>query len=232
MSQHPREHEELLAALLSGERDPSEPEAARRLRDCASCRDEWDRLRDAAAELERAGGERRAALAEIAGAGTVAERDLVRATFERLAAGELRARRRRAFLWAAAAALLVAGAWVARRFLPDEPERRAPTWLGVTGLELVSPRDEVPRFESFTWTYTGADGDTFTLRIYELTEGGPEDGPSGEPLLERPRLEETTWTPGAQDLEKLPARILWEVEVFSEFRVSRGAGSARAWLSR
>jgi hypothetical protein len=226
MSEHPREHEDLLAALLAGERGPAEPEVAQRLRECATCREQWTRLRTTAAQLERAGTERRTALAELERVGPAPGEERLLATLERLAAGEPRARGRRSLAWLAAAAVLVALAWIARGFLGGG-DGRDPAWLGEGALQIVAPEGE-GSFERFSWTYTGSDADSFTLRIFEL-----KDGARGKRLLIRERLKETTWVPEAEEQEKLPARIFWEVEALDVFRVvlPGASDSAQAWRS-
>jgi hypothetical protein len=231
MSAHPREHEELLAALLAGERRPGDPEVVRALRECARCRERWEHLRSAASRLDAAADEQHALLAGLAHADPAPGEERVLATLERLADGDGLGSRRtsRRLAWLAAAALILAAAWGARRFLVDATEPRAPAWLGNGTLQLLAPRGEVAggRFERFSWTYTGGVAARFTLRIGKL-----EDGQGGEWLIEHERLEETTWTPDAEDLEQLPPRIRWEVEAFDEFQRSLGSDSAQAWLSR
>ena len=84
----------------------------------------------------------------------------------------------------------------------------------------------MPTFEQFRWSYTGDDAETFTLRVHESDGGRP-----GALVFERPRLKDTTWTPDEDARAKLPARIVWEVEAYDEFRVSLGSRRSEAWLS-
>jgi len=207
MSEHAPEHEELLAVLLAGERTAEDPEVAARLRACPHCRERWDRLREAAAQVEQVGSERRALLAELQHVGPAAGEERVLATLQGLAGERAPAGRRprRAFAWLAAAALLVVSGWIARALLVGREE---PVTLGPTSFEDMAPRGAAASFERFSWRYTGPEAESFALHIYAET-----DGPLGDALIDT-LLKETTWTPGAAEREKLPARIRWKVDAF------------------
>jgi hypothetical protein len=222
VSEHPREHEELLADLLSGERRPAEAEVAERLRECSACREQWARLRDTAAHVGRAGAAQRAALAELEAGGPAADEELVRAALGRLAgeAAPAPRPRRRVLAWLAAAAVLAVGLWLARGFLARPDER---VWLGDGAFRGLAPSGEVASFERFSWEYTGPAADSFTLRVFALA-----DGERGARILVKERLKETNWTPTAQERETLPGRILWEVDALDEFRSVLSSASARA----
>jgi hypothetical protein len=225
MSKHPREHEDLLAALTAGERRPSEPEVERQLRSCDECATAWAEAQETQARLERLGVEERETLAELGRVRGAHGEERVLATLQRLAAGETgtRARRFGAGAWLAAAVLLLAGAWLVVRFRTAE-EPHEPKWLG-DGVRLEAPVGAVPSYGSFSWSYTGREVERFELKIYRS-----KSDPLDPPLLER-RLTESTWTPDAKDLEQLPARIYWVVEAWDVFERSAGGHSAEAWLS-
>ena len=207
MSEHPREHELLLAALLAGERDPVDPEVERRLKECAECHELWDELRGSAAQLERAGAEQRDDLSELERAAPGPGEERLLATLERLASEEARAQRRprRSFFWLAAAALLlVFGAWGLRLYLSRD---EAPTMLGESPFEALLPSGPNSSLERFSWQYNGkVEPDRFFLRIWEK-----KDGPRGDPIL-TPRTNQSSWTPSAEERARIPAHILWDVE--------------------
>jgi len=222
VSEHPSDHLELLAELLAGERGADEPEVERRLRECEPCRLRWRALRETAARVGRAGAEQRAVLEELPRAGAAAGEERVLATLARLSQDRTArpAPSRRVVPWlAAAAVLLVAGAWV----FFGRGERPDPTWLGPRPLELVAPLEGASNFETFSWTYSGGDAAGFTLRVFR-----PEDGLEGEPLVTIERMKESTWTPDAELLRELPEQILWQVEVLDEFQLVRASASASA----
>ena len=141
--------------------------------------------------------------------------------------GKTRAPTRRTQLWLAAAAVLAAGAWLVLRFLAPTGESHDPMYLG-EGLHLQAPLGAVPSFAPFRWTYTGGEPELYELRIY-----ASRDGARGELLLGPVRLGQNTWTPDAQEEERLPDRILWEVQALDEFRsvLPSGTQSAEAWRS-
>jgi hypothetical protein len=219
LSAHPREHEELLAALVCGERDAGEPEVALLLRTCAACRADWEGLRATAADLERAGAARREVLAgqaELAGA---PGEERVLATLTGLAPRPPRRLVSRAVLLAAAAAVLLAS-WLVWRGLRGSAERE-PVVLGPGDLALVSPRGPGADFSSFSWEYHG-DAVAFELRVFALV-----DGRRGDECFPATRWRGTTWTTPPELLAALPPAIEWEVTAFDDLGLAAVA-SARA----
>jgi hypothetical protein len=227
MSTHPREHEELLAALAAGERGPAEPEAERRLRECADCARQWTALQDVQRRLENTRQAEEAALDELQREPAAPGEERVLATLTRLAAAEPHARpRRRAVAWLTAAVLLFAGAWLVLHFLGGERGSNPPIVLG-HGLEIQRPRGPVASYAPFEWS-DAIEADSYVLRIYDA-----KDTARSHPVLEHRDLEGSPWTPTAQELESLPARIEWElVALDAQGAVRReGSDSAEAWLS-
>jgi len=228
MSNHPREHEELLTALLAGERAPTDPEVERRLRECPECAREWAQVQDARRRLETVAAEADAALDEISELRDAPGEERVLPILQRLAAETPYAPRRRPALgrWLAAAAVLLSFAWLLGRSLSDSGNDEPPTTLGPR-LEIRAPRGEVTSYAPFSWTYP-AGADRYEVRVYDAL-----DTTLSTSLLTR-RLKETSWTPDEDQLRGLPGRIVVVVEALDAFGNVKPAGSdsAEAWLSR
>jgi len=234
VSVHGPQHEERLASLLSGERDAADPDCARWLAECAPCRERWTALRGTCERLEQAAAERRAHLAELRSVKSAPGEERIAAALRRLAEEEPPAQARsvqridrgsRRWLLAFAAAAVLAGVWIAARFRDRAPVPER-TWLGSERLRLIAPVGDVHSFERFEWSYDGA-ATSYTLRVFEARGAEP-----GARLIEKERLKETTWTPAAEDLAKLPRSIVWEVEALDDYRVVQASGRESASLSR
>jgi hypothetical protein len=220
VSQHGREHEELLAALLAGELAATDPRAVELLAGCERCRASFSALRDVAAQLARAASAQEEDRAAIESAPPAPGEELVLARLEELAPVERRSSRR---LWglAAAAALLFACLWLVRAFVGEEPRE---TWLHEQDLHLIEPLDGARSFERFTWKYD-KDASSYTLTIYAGADAG------GTRLVEIPKWKESTWTSDKKTLTELPGRIYWEVQAFDAFGQPLAARGTAASLS-
>lgn len=221
---HDPRHEERILELLCGDRAADDAEVRELLRTCPSCRASWRELEETRARLDGAAEERREVLAELGRGTPAAGEERLLDTLQDLAAREPHARRGplRPGWMVAAAAVLLTGAWAGWRLFRPAEAPRAPTWLGAHGLELLEPRGEVSEYCRFAWTYDG-DATAFTLRIF-----AEEDGRPGALLFEKEGWKDTTWTPAAEGLARLPAHIHWEVDALDEFRAALDSASASA----
>lgn len=227
---HDPAHEELIRELFLGERDASDPEVAQRLAACAACRQLQQGLLRTVERLEAAGVEERDVLASYGEHARDEDRGNVRATLERLAAEESGGGARRGWLRLAAAAVIVAAAFFSWRQLrppgsgtPGDPS--PPQYLGVGDLALDEPRGEAARWSVFRWRAELPPNGYYELRVYDATPEG-----DGERLLKiRPRTE--TWTPTDEELELLPDRIRWELDVYRADGRTVVSDEATAWLA-
>jgi len=231
---HTSEHEEFLATLLAGELRPESTEVQRRLRECAPCRAEWERLRRTVSGLAQAATDRGAVLAgQGALRGAPGEERLLETLAgladERNAPSPRRFSRTVLLVGVAASALAGWLAWRNMGSAPVSGPRPGPTppppvVLGEEALELLTPVGQAADFSRFAWKYDG-DAVAFDLRIYAL------DGDRrGAPLLPAKPCRAKTWTPTPEELTVLqdtPA-IEWELTV----RDDVGLGESRlqrAW---
>lgn len=224
MSEHPREHEELLAALAAGERLADDADVARRVRECPECASAWAELEDTRRRLERSAAAQGEALEELTRLRGAPGEEHVLATLEGLAGGRTPVHRRAWRAWLVAALVVAAGAWIVVRLRSTREPEREPIPLGPV-LVLESPVGEAS-FESFSWSYPEAQVDHFVLKIYASPR-------AGAPLIEQKHLEESQWTPDPQEAAELPYRIHWTVEARDAFDqvLTGGRASAEAWRS-
>ena len=223
MTEHRSEHEVLLAELLGGERDAADPEVAARLAACPGCRERWSALQNVRAKLEGAEAARREHLGEVERGAPAPGEERIKVTLERLARQEPHVRRRRGWLLAAAAAVLIVGVYVAGLVL-DRPDEPGPSWLGSGRFHPIAPQGEVERFDRFEWTYDG-EAAAYNLLIYA------EDDGKRDLLREIPRWKDTRWTPDAEFVRALPQRIYWQVFALDEFGTQVDSMDSSAWLS-
>jgi hypothetical protein len=232
---HPSEHEEFLATLLAGELRPESTEVQRRLRECAPCRAEWERLRRTVVGLAHAATERGAVLAgQGALRGAPGEERLLETLAGLADERNTPSPRRfsRTVLLVGAAASVLAG-WLAWRNLGTAPVSgpgpapapRPPHVLGEGALELLAPVGLDADFSRFVWKYDGRTP-RFRLRVFELL--GDERGPECIPEIQ---CRETNWVPSAELLAKLPLAIEWEVSVADDFDRWPVVLSEQAWRS-
>jgi len=238
---HDAEHETSVRDFFLAGRARSDPEVAELVAACPSCATRLDELERTAERVEAAGREQRAELLEAAKLDSAPGEERVAGVLERLAEEEPHAsppqpelrsaspsaapaspsRRWQTPLLAAAAVLLVA--FVIRRVL-QEPEETV--HLGHGAPELVAPVAAVSDYGTFRWTYDGPRGGSFVLRIWDALLGA-----GSAPILEVDRIEAAEWTPTPEGRERLPERILWEVEALDAFGVPL-AVSPRVFSSR
>ena len=228
--EHPAEHEELLIAVLAGERAPEAREFQRLLATCPACRERWERARPIAARLARAGEDHRHALAAALAGDTAPGEDAVSATLADLVRSEPWKRpRSRRWLWLAAAGLVLATglAWQAFRRAPTSglPEDVP---LGDDELRLIEPVGEVAAaaFERFRWEYDGVADGGFDLFFYPETESGQR----GELLFAIPRWKTKEWTPDSAQRAQLSRRMRWEVHALDAAGEVVDRRSRSAWL--
>lgn len=224
MTEHRSEHEVLLAEALSGERRATDPEVAALLAGCAACRERWSALQAVSARLDEAAGARRADLAQLGRGAPAPGEERVLATMQRLALEEPQSRRKVRRPLVAAAAVLLVAALLVRAFLGGGGDGPGGLWLGPKPLHLIAPRGKVDAFERFQWTYDG-EAAAFDLRIYA------EDADGRELQHEIHRWKETTWSPEAEVLRSLPARIVWQVDALDDSGKLLDSGEASARLS-
>lgn len=222
--EHSPDHETLLAELLVGEREPDEPAIVRRLRECAHCRAEWERLRETVAGLERAASARDEALAGQAALEDAPGEERLRETLENLASGRASTpvpRFSRRALLVGLAASVVAG-WLVWRAVGRTPVPRQPLVLGPGALELQAPQGPEADFSRFVWKYDG-DAVAYELRVFALV-----DGVRGAQCFPEKRCRETSWSPPAELLAALPDAIEWELTVLRDLEIGETA-SQQAW---
>lgn len=192
-------HDEVLERALAGAAD--EPDVAEHLASCAACRTEWERLGDVVRELDALAAEARADLED---ARTIRLPEREAAFANQLRAGlsrQVRVRRGRRWRWAAAAAVLLAGMWVAleRSRSQEEP----PVWLGGPEVDCLAPRGEVAAFDTFRWEGSLPEGGRFEVRVRSLEDGR---------TLAETHTTRSEWSPGAAAAQ-WPARIEWSVSI-------------------
>lgn len=229
---HDREHERLLRALVTGERAAGDPELVQLLDGCARCRRAADELLGLDRALEAGGAEAAELAREAAAAPPVAGEDALLEGFRRTAAaGSARPRRRRSALAAGLAAVLLAllFAWSPWR-PPDSPDANGSggdrPGLGPGTLECLRPSGPSDDFERFEWSAPrgpqGAVELTYELRVFDRDY---------RPVLKKTSLQSTTWKPTPAELEDLPAEIRWEVLARDSSSAVVGSDEERAWLS-
>lgn len=208
---------ELLRAVVTGDRDPEDPEVrARCERDPAFAR-RLAELRATAETLERTAAEARAvrqAAAELQGAPGEAR-------LARVLDGRGRGPGLSRFLWFGAAAAGIAVALVLGR--GERENDGEPLWMGEETVRLRHPRGLVTDYSPIRW-----DGHLPRRGEYRITiEGEAAANPAGPTFLEH-RTTETQWTPPAEDLSRLGARIRVDVSVFVDGQRIDG-DSSEAW---
>lgn len=209
MDPHSSEHEALIEQLLVGDLTPDDPRARALLDGCVECRAKLAELERLSGRLSAVGEEERSVLAEVAqGKLSAAEEQRLRAS---VLAQIPRRPRGRMFPWvlgvlAAAAVVAVVFVWRARS--DDGARSGGEQYLGGHKVEGVEPDGIVKKFGTFRWRSTALPaGGSYTLRIW--SEADPR-----VPLIVKEELLEPEWTPSSADLEKLPRKLRWQVEMY------------------
>lgn len=202
MSEHGREHEELLERILACEPDAADPGARAALEACPECARELARLGALAARMRALADEERGILARAAAEAGTGDEERVRNALAKASRAAAASRTRRLVLaLAAAAAFLIVG-WVARGILTRE--RPDEVLLGEGEIEC----EIEPDFSEFRWSYPLPRGGQFTLTIYVR-----EDEGRGNEVLSIP-LTTQRWTPSAAQRQALPDRIMVEIDAY------------------
>lgn len=191
----------LLEAVLTGERDASDPEVVALARESAEFDRRLSTLRETAALLDRT--------AEEARETRRAAEELTSAPGEdallRLPRSPPRSARLAWIALAAAAAALLAFVLLRGR---RDGEREAPVWIGADTVHVLRPRDQVDSYAPFVW-----EGRLPTRGEYRITIVDATDAGAGAILLQH-RTVDTRWTPTPEELARLPARIRVDVAVY------------------
>ena len=202
--EHDDRHEEELRLLVCDAEDARAALAASPLAGCEACHEVLDALLDADArmtELGRAGRAELAELLERGGApetGSAEERALEEILGEARKRTSRPARRLVATAAAAAVFLLAFFLWPAPRVV----ERGV-----LLGEEtpLSSPVGAVDAYAPFAWEVERPENGWFEVSVFAPG--------ASRPLLVSPRIRESPWTPAAEELERLPDRIRWRLDV-------------------
>jgi hypothetical protein len=214
------EREAFLAALLTGDLSPDDPQVQARLSAEPELRAMHDRMREVEAEMAQAA--RDLSSLQVRGATPASEHaDRVLMAVQQMVQERRRLQRRR-WLVLAAATLLV-GASLGWYFLVRTPT--APGNLVLDSSPGLAPHDQVAHYSPFTWNVDRPAGGRLVLRIYSS-----HDGKKGRLLF--PAFEENVASPWQlpPELEaRLPDEIYWELEVISA--EGRDLLHAHAWRS-
>ena len=211
---HTPEHEALLVAALADEGYDGAGAWSARLAQCAQCRRLFEKLSAVRELLEDAGREERETLAgldwnqNVPGSEAVAP--LVRALAQKRKQQLRSIRARRVVLWTASAAagVLVVG-WIARLLAPGARDGGNGTLLSAQSRTSCSPTGGVVEYDKFEWQTAPPPGGWCELIIWD---DGPN--PRDQPLIRKPKLESSTWTPTPQELRTLTNKIRWEVHFY------------------
>ena len=203
---HTREHEQLLAELLTGDRPRAEVEAA--LVACDECQGrlrEFDTLvesMNATSRLERD------VLAQERSESLVGGEDAVRRFFENQ--GPTRAARRWPLgAWVAVAASAAALFFVFilfRPFAPDDSGDGGGMLSPDSRIELVEPAQVVSEWTRFAWMADYPVGCRYQLRV--------KDAGTGEELWRGSRSTKLQWEPAPDEVRSWPDAITWEVRCY------------------
>ena len=229
MSEHWKEREDLLAAVLAGELS----EEDRRLQELIAQDPElYEELKDVASRLESCGSIARQILAEAASRTTAPGSERVEATLRaeiQRTAGPARSappspprRPSAAAPWLVAAAAVLAAVWLAftftgRRDVPASGGHDVE--LGGLPIDELAPAGKVERIGEFRWRCPLPNDGFFELQIDDARREF-----TGEAnLLERiPGLIEPRWTPDEQRVAGWPAKIRWRVRALDGSRAEIG----------
>ena len=217
---NPREREELLRLVTTGELQPKSERVMRAVRLDEAFARELEELLGARRRLERVTDQARAVMADAADLeavpGTQVVRDYVRARVEQ--ERSKRIRRAWSVYGSLAAAVLAFFLYLAvgRQERADEDFP-----LGSGALRCVSPCGPVEQFDVFRWE-TELVGGRFEILI--LGEDGAE--------LDRAEVRGREWFPESERLSSWPSRIEWELTWFDSTDRPVESLSVQAWLRR
>lgn len=218
--EHPAEHEELLAEVLTGERSERDAEVRARLEDCAACRQELEEMRAAMALLDDAGDQERRTFAEAESIGSAPGVEKVEPVVAELFADDGGApapgRRPGRLLWFAAAAAVAAALLL---FVLGPRTERGGEGAGAPDVVLgpentlrcVAPVGPVDHYDVFRWEGELEAGQWFVVEVFAEDGVLPDAvSPSFEDEDER------AWTPTPTRIAALPAHIRWRVSVMDD----------------
>lgn len=217
----------LIERIVAGELDERAPEARALLDASPAAREELSHMRELEALLAREGGEQRATLAQLRP--VAGEDELARAFRAHAAANEPRSQPRTAprasrAWWFAAAAAVIASAWVGWRLLPREnpPDRGGALGPTPSGPSALTPHGAVARYDEFRWSLPLPPNGSFELTLFDA---------NGLALRSVSGLREPRWKPDDAFERSLPARIEWSVLVLDGTGAPSGQGVPRcaAW---
>lgn len=228
MRSHPSEHEELIQSVLCGELGSEDPSVEALRTSCDECGDALTRLVALDARLVSIAKEQRADLARARVQAGAADEAPLRRSLEAALAARTGALiegpgSRRWIGWAAAAGLLLGGAWLGRGFLPDRSTAPVPSEVLLGGeIELLEPVGKHGSYDAFRWK-----GELPPLGWFHVTVR-VLDGDKGTGSLLEVDVYEPQWIPTPEQKRLFPATILWEVQAFDVAGTPAGHGSETA----
>jgi len=210
-----REHDEFVEAVLSGEKDPADPKVIRFLADNPEVARRVRELSELADQLDEAGREQRATLAESRELEPAEEQVAVaNGLRELIANGSARAPSRAApeplkgqrlslLLFAAAILAVLPFAWNAFLVAPSGDSGPSDVMLGSNPFELEVVRGEESSPSGLRWSFPLSSGGWFSLVVTD-----PSAGAETPTLYDIPRYTGHEWKPS----EHLPSVIRVELE--------------------
>ncbi|MBI5435275.1 MAG: hypothetical protein HZA52_20745 [Planctomycetes bacterium] len=213
--------DDLLARVVAGDLDPeSQVWRAALARDPALAA-RWQELTLLLGALDRTGADEREALARARADATSTDfarlRDVVGGTRPKRSSNPWW--RRPLLVCLAAGAAAVIGVFFALNRdggrVPNDP-----TFLGESDHVCLEPTLDVGDARSFRWSGERAPAGDFIVRVFAVDASGSV----GEMVVESTPCTDNTWQPKPDELARIPATFLWEVE-------ARRAGGALLELS-
>ncbi len=208
---HDTAHEEMLQQMLAGDLAPDSARSRALLERCPECSQRWRELEGVVASIDSADRERREVLAEAAHVRSAPGSDQVASTLreQRLRSFASPASPRRSVApWQVsllAAALLVAGFFVARALFPAKSH----TDEVMMGENAIHFDEEYARIDARTvirWRRPPSDKGPFIIQVRGRIPGGAT-------YSKELKVSRAEWTPGTELLNEMPGIVL--VQVFA-----------------